>query len=95
MSDLSAFAYTPIESSSCPIKEIYLLWHDVLQQAIFDLQFHPLDSRSSHRWFISESTEIGSFLWICHTVGGSPEHLRKKYQAQLAEVFGKKKHTRH
>jgi len=90
MSDLSCFAYTPIEQNSCPIAEVYLLWHDVLQQAIFDLQFHPLDSRSSHRWFLSESLEVGSFLWICNTVGGNPEILRKKYHSQLnAMILGK------
>jgi len=87
MNDLSALAYTPDDPSSCPIKEVYALWHDVLMQAIFDLQYHPLDSRSSHRWFLSESVEIGSFLWICHTVGGSPEHLRKKYSTQLTSMI--------
>lgn len=95
MTDLSALAYTPDDSSACPAREVYALWHDVLLQAIFDLQFHPMDSRSSHRWFLSDSTEVGAFLWICNTVGGSPDHLRKKYQEQLSSMItGKLKKSR-
>lgn len=92
MSDLSCFAYTPDDPSACPVREVYHLWHDVLMQAIADLQFHPMDSRSSHRWFLSDSTEVGSFLWICNTVGGSPDHLRKKYSTQLnSMLYGSQK----
>jgi len=90
MSDLSVFAYTPDSLGQDSLSGVYLLWHDVLLLAIEDLYRHPLDSESSHRWFLSSSTEIGSFLWICHTVGGSPEHLLRKYKRQLDAVLDPK-----
>lgn len=89
MSDLSAFAFSP-EPSTDPHSGVFLLWHDVLDLAIEDLSLHPMNIESSHRWFLSNSTEIGSFLWICNTVGGNPDYLRKKHKKQLDRVLDTK-----
>ena len=50
------------------------LWAAVLEQAFEDAQARGLED--AKKWFISEKSEVGSFLWICDALDIDPQALR-------------------
>jgi hypothetical protein len=60
------------------------LWAAVLKQAIKDAQrelsanmfnFKKMSRQSAVRWFLSETQEVGSFLWVCSLTRIEPESV--------------------
>jgi hypothetical protein len=68
------------------------LWINVLWQAAYD--FHRRDNceewaaQDAEEWFCSNSTALGSFLWICNSLDLNPDYLRERL---IAEAMPRKR----
>lgn len=69
--------------------DCYRIWKDVLIQAVDDLTI-PMNSTisryNSAAWFLSNSTQPGSFLWVCSLLSISPSRLRS-HHSHILERF--------
>ena len=63
-----------------------MLWRAVLNKAVIDFACpgyeYGLDpvlvQRSAARWFLSNSSSVGSFLFVCELLGIDPQWFRKQ-----------------
>ena len=63
------------------------LWAAVLKQAIKDSRQCSKDSFNNPRlWFISESQEVGSFLWICAVLNIDPELIGSHCKVEMKQA---------
>jgi len=53
------------------------LWVEVLKEALLDLTKGDDARHRAERWFQSSDEHIGSFLWLCNTIGLNPTAIRR------------------
>lgn len=77
--DAIAVASTPEEHS----KTIHIgergLWAVAMGFAISDLYLPPNNVNNSVKWFLSNSTEVGSYLWICFMLDLPADKIIRRY----------------
>lgn len=62
-----------------PLVEEKKLWEHVLLRALRDLRSSAPRIRSEAReWIESERDTVGSFLWVCATIGIDPTDFRRR-----------------
>jgi hypothetical protein len=71
------------------------LWAWVLKQASEDATlsaWHPSNRNlrdKAHRWIQSGKSDVGSFLWICHTLGLDADHIRDRITRDKTQALMK------
>ena len=63
------------------------LWAAVLEQAIKDFSRGYFYADRARAWFESESEEVGSFLWICRTLGVDSECTRETLRERHPDIL--------
>ena len=66
--------------------EAQALWYAVFERAVDDL-LDDYERTPAARWFISNSIEIGSFIWICEQLDIDPQVVRKILSCRIYFMF--------
>ena len=82
------------------LKSCVRLWESVLERSLEDMELlikqrhspvrkrhewiYRQDLRSLRRWFLSQSEEVGAFLWICDTADLNHRFILSKIKGRLA-----------
>jgi len=80
-----------------------ILWRAVLNQAVIDFAspgyVYGLDTasmqRSAGEWFLSNSHNLGSFLFVCEILNINPEWFRKQLLGTSIDTLKNRLATQH